>query len=266
MGFGEVVLGLASVALGVHQLHKGVRRLSGEYRGGQRLDGITAPRVIGTQGLEMPGRPFMDSGRLPVAGHAPMRMRSFNIRTLDDRIRYLQRLSDEGKRDPQVYAFARKALSGKCGNGWCIPEKDNLSEAKALFGAIRRQVPTRRSRNDIATARKLFNNVRQNVRYTSDIEGVDTYQKPSHTLGLRTGDCDDYSTLTCAALGSVGIPCRYKVIRTKGARDWNHIYPQAGFPRANPQRWISMDSSVNMPFGWEAPKRMVAASKVFRVR
>jgi hypothetical protein len=79
-------------------------------------------------------------------------------------------------------------------------------------------------------------------------------------------NCDDFSSLTCSALGSIGIPCRFKVIRTKGANTWNHIYPQAGFPRANPKRWISMDSSVNMPFGWEAPPKMVAESRIFNVR
>jgi hypothetical protein len=195
-----------------------------------------------------------------------MRLRSYNIRTLEDRIRYLERLADEGKRDPAVYAFTRRALSRKCGGKWCIPEKDNVREAQVLFGEIRRQVPPRQTAQDVATARNLFKNLRRDVRYTSDIMGVDTYQKPGHTLALGTADCDDYSSLTCASLLSVGIPCRYKVIRTKDARDWNHIYAQAGFPRANPTQWVSMDSSVNMPFGWEAPKRMVAASKVFRVR
>jgi hypothetical protein len=195
-----------------------------------------------------------------------MRMRSFNIRTLDDRIAYLQGLVDEGKRDPQVYAFARRAVTQKCGGKWCVPEKDTLGEARSLFAAIRRQVPPNTTAKDVATARLFFKNLRQNVRYTSDIEGVDTYQRPAHTLALGSADCDDFSTLTCAGLGSLGIPCRLKVIRTKGAGDWNHIFAQAGFPRQNPTHWISMDSSVNMPFGWEAPKQMVAASRVFRVR
>ncbi len=115
------------------------------------------------------------------------------------------------------------------------------------------------------TARRVFRNLRRDVRYTSDIAGVDTYQKPSHTLSLRSADCDDYTTLACATLGSVGIPCRFKVIRTKGAKDWNHIYAEAGLPRQNPTRWIPLDASVNMPFGWEAPPRMVAASRTFRV-
>lgn len=220
-------------------------------------------------GVRVPGRAFMDSGHQSIRtanGNVPMRMRSFHIRTLDERIRYLNRLADEGKRDPSVYAFARRAVTQRCGNDWCVKEKDTLGEARALFGAIRRQLPAGATPRDVAVARKLFGNIRQNVRYTSDIAGVDTYQRPAHTLSLHSGDCDDYSTLTCAALGSLGIPCRYKVIRTKGANDWNHIYPQAGFPRAKPTRWISMDSSVSMPFGWEAPPQMVAESRVFNVR
>jgi hypothetical protein len=252
MSLGELALGIASIVMGVHHLSNGARRLGG------------------FRGVEPPvrGRPFMDSGRRSVrtaGGPVSMQMRSYNIRTLDDRIGHLRRLVDEGKRDPRVYAFARRALTEKCGPNWCVPEKNNSKEALALFTALRGQVPPQKAAKDVATARSFFENLRKNVRYTSDIEGVDTYQKPSHTLALRSADCDDYATLTCAGLGSIGIPCRFKVIRTKGARDWNHIYAQAGLPRQNPTRWISLDGSVNMPFGWEAPKQMVAASRVFRV-
>jgi transglutaminase-like putative cysteine protease len=214
--------------------------------------------------------PIANSGRktvrAPNGSNVSMQMRSFEIRSLDDRIRYLERLVDEGKRDPQVYAFARRALTKKCGRNWCIDEKDNVREAQALFNAVRKQHPAKMSPAELATAKTLFQNIRKNVRYTSDILGVDTYQKPSHTLALHSGDCDDYSTLTCAALLSVGIPCRFVVIRTKGAGDWNHIYPEAGFPRANPTKWVPMDSSVKMPFGWAAPPRMVAAKRTFRIR
>jgi transglutaminase-like putative cysteine protease len=212
----------------------------------------------------------MDSGRSMVstpAGRVPMQMRTYNIRTLDDRIEHLRRHVDQGKRDPQVYAFARRATSRKCGGKWCVPEKDNLGETKALFDALKRANPraAKSANRDVAQARQVFGNQRGNVRYTSDIMGVDTYQKPAHTIALKAGDCDDHASLACSSLGSVGIPCRFKVIRTRGAKDWNHIYAQAGLPRHNPTHWISMDSSVNMPFGWEAPKSMVAASRTFRV-
>ncbi len=272
MGLGQVALGVASLVMGMHHLRTGARRLSGTYdEGMEGYGGMDARRgaVPAPRSIQVPGRAFIDSGRRAVStpnGQVPMRMRGFHIRTLDDRIKYLRRLAVEGKLDPEIYAFARKAVNRRCGNRWCIDEKDNLGEAKALFGALRQRKPPRMSARDVEAAGRVFRQIRNNVRYTSDISGVDTYQRPSHTLSLHGGDCDDYSTLTCATLGSVGIPCRFKVIRTKGAKDWNHIYAQAGFPRANPQRWISMDSSVNMPFGWEAPKRMVAASRVFRVR
>jgi transglutaminase-like putative cysteine protease len=262
MSLGKVALGIASLVIGANHLRNGLRQMQG-------LDGISQRYGSPAPEVRVPGRAFMDSGRHVVStpnGQTAMRMRSYNIRTLDDRIKYLRRLADEGKRDPRVYAFARKAVTKRCGNNWCTPEKDSLAEAKALFGELRRaDLGIFHVKQDAAAARALFGNIRKNVRYTSDIMGVDTYQRPAHTLGLRAGDCDDYSSLTCASLGALGIPCRYKVIRTKGSRDWNHIYAQAGLPRANPNRWISMDSSVNMPFGWEAPASMVADSRTFRV-
>lgn len=268
MGLGQVALGIASLVMGVQHLRNGARHLS-STDDGYGLDGLNAAPRSAQARIRVPGRSIMNSGyknvRTPRGGTIPMRMRTYNIRTLDQRIAYLNKLADEGKRDPEVYAFVRRAIGKKCGGKWCIPEKDNLGEARAVFGALRQARPPRYTRSDLENARGIFKGLRSNVRYTSDIAGVDTYQRPSHTLALGAADCDDFSSTTCAALGAIGIPCRYKVIRTKGARDWNHIYAQAGFPRANPRRWISMDSSVNMPFGWEAPKRMVAASRVFRV-
>ncbi len=171
-----------------------------------------------------------------------MRLRTYQIKTLEDRIEALRKLVQQGKRDPAIYEFARRAMNKRCGNTWCVPEKDNAAEMRALFRAVR-----------------------DNVRYTSDILGVDSYQLPSHTLKLRTADCDDYSSLSCALANSVGLPCRFKVIKTKGAPEWNHIYAQIGFPRRNPTKWISFDASVEMPLGWEAPASMVDASKSFHV-
>jgi hypothetical protein len=216
MSLGQVALGVASLVMGVHHLSKGAQRL-GVVRH-SAFEGMTAEQAIPAP-VHVPGRAFHSSNRGNVVtpnGTRSMQMRSYNIRTLEDRIRYLKALADEGKRDPQVYAFTRRALSKQCGSGWCVREKDNLGEARTLFGSLRRTVPPRLTGRDVATARSLFGNIRKNVRYTSDIAGVDTYQKPGHTLALRTGDCDDYSSLTCAGLQSIGIPCRYKVIRTKG--------------------------------------------------
>jgi len=221
---GELALGFASILLGLHQIKKGVSRVQGGRR--QRRSSSLSATPLSTQ-----------HAKTPVGD---IRLRTYRIRNLEDRIAHLRSLVEQGKRDPVVYEFARRSVNGRCGRGWCVPEKDNLRELQALFKAIRK-----------------------NVRYTSDIRGIDSYQKPRHTLALRTADCDDYSTLVCATAASLGLPCRFKVIRTKGAREWNHIYSQVGFPRKNPRKWVSLDASVNMPMGWEAPPGAVSASRTF---
>lgn len=231
MSLGKIVLGVAGIALGLRQIKNGADHL--------RQAGGSAPSVSrGTPVSRGTNRPLSDVTFNTPQG--PVRLKTHTIRNLDDRIVHLRKLVEQGKRDPVIYEFARNAVNGKCGPSWCTPEKDNLAEAKALFKAIR-----------------------ANVRYTSDIAGIDSYQKPAHTLRFRTGDCDDYSILTCAAALSLGLPCRFKVIKTKGSPDWNHIYAQIGFPRRAPTKWVSFDASVNMPFGWEAPANMVDAHRVF---
>jgi transglutaminase-like putative cysteine protease len=221
----RVALGLAGIALGVRQISGGFKHLK-SAGGPQKTAAKRRQRPLGDVSVDTP------SGKI--------RLRTYDIRNLDERIEHLRRLAYAGKKDPAVYEFARRAVNAKCGDSWCVPEKDNLAEARALFNAVRK-----------------------NVRYTSDIAGIDSYQKPGHTLVLRTGDCDDYSTLACAAAASLGMPCRFKVIRTKGAPMWNHIYAQIGFPRRNPRKWVSFDASVSMPFGWEPPVSMVADARVF---
>ena len=62
---------------------------------------------------------------------------------------------------------------------------------------------------------------------------------------------------------AIGYPVRYRVIRSHGARDWNHIYVVVGLPPGEPTRWAPLDATVPMPPGWEAPD--VAARKDFAV-
>ena len=219
MSFGQIALGLAGIVVGLRQIKQGAERIRTAKPESTRRN-----------------TPKFSSG----TNLGQLRLRTHKIRNLDDRITHLRALVEQGKRSPEVYAFARQAVSARCGDRWCVPEKDNLAEAKALFDAVRKR-----------------------VRYTSDIAGIDSYQHPRRTLQFATGDCDDYSTLACSAAASLGMPCRFKVIRTKDSDTWNHIYAQIGFPRRAPTRWVSFDASVPMPFGWEAPPSLVAASRVF---
>lgn len=226
MNLGRVVLGLGSIALGVSQLKRGAQALATSSPAPQR----PAPQRYA-------------SGHVETELAGPLRLRTAKVRTLDDRIRILKRLVEQGKRDPEVYAFARQAVAQRCGDRWCVDEKDTLGELKALFDAIRSR-----------------------VRYTSDIAGIDSYQTPGKTLRMGSGDCDDASSLSAAAALSIGIPARFKVIRTKDARDWNHIYVEMGVPRGNPKRWVPFDASVPKPMGWEAPKQFVAEARLFPLK
>lgn len=230
----KIALGLAGIALGVRQIKNGMEHLAAASpQPGQR----PLPRRQQSSrrlAAEPDGHVMTPSG--------PLRLRTYQIRSLEDRIKRLRERVEAGKRDPAVYEFARRAVSKKCGPNWCVAEKDTLGELRALFAAVR-----------------------NNVRYTSDIRGVDSYQDPGKTLMLRSGDCDDAASLACALAASIGVPCRFKVIRTKDSGDWNHIFAQMGLPRQRPMHWVSFDSSVDKPFGWEAPPQMVAASRVFRV-
>ena len=174
------------------------------------------------------------------AGGRVTRLR--RVKSLDERVKHIRQRARRDSLHPDVIVWTRRALSQKCGPNWCVPEKDTLAEVRALYDAIR-----------------------ANVRYTSDVRGVDTYMRPRHTLAARAGDCDDYSSLACAALLSVGIPCKLKVIRTRGNSTWNHIYALAGVPKHAPTRWIPFDASVPKQAGWEAPKQMIVAERVFPV-
>jgi hypothetical protein len=67
--------------------------------------------------------------------------------------------------------------------------------------------------------------------------------RPARTLfRIKAGDCDDYSALLAALLGTVGIRSRLVTIAAdpKSPNDFSHIYPEA---EAAPGRWVPMDAA-----------------------
>jgi predicted transglutaminase-like cysteine proteinase len=236
----QVLLGLAGLALGVRTVRRGVSELSAGLQ--SRPTSLSGhgevepdPRGRGSIGRRVG---TVNRGK---AGFSDVR----EVESLDERINAIRDRIRKGRVDPKVIAWARAQVSKKCPGrpgGWCVPEKDTEAEIRAIFNGMRRD-----------------------VRYTSDVLGVDTYVHPRKTLEQRSGDCDDYSALGCSALMSVGIPCRLKVIRTKDSQTWNHIYIQAGHPKGAPDKWMTLDASVPVRPGWEVPASMVAASRTFEV-
>ena len=240
---------LIGVALGLFGVYVGGKRIAKAMSASPRSRDLSdAPFLPPGAGLRS-GSPRRAPPRVSSSGRmqtlaGPIRSRRMPVRNLDDRMKQISALANEGKFDPSVIAWTRRELSQKCRDGsngeqWCAKEKDTRAEAAAIFRAMRRD-----------------------IRYTSDILGADTYQHPRVTLRLRTGDCDDYSSLGCAALMSAGIPCRFKVVQTKDSDTPNHIYIPAG-SRGNPQQWFSLDASVPVKPGWEVPPSMVAKSWIY---
>jgi transglutaminase-like putative cysteine protease len=176
MDIGELMLGLAAVALGASTLKKGVERI---HRATQ-----SSPTSVGRIG-NMP--PVLSQGRHVQTRSGPMRTTLHEVRSLDDRIAAIAKKANEGKTDPRVIAWARKELSQKCRGGWngeqwCVPEKNTEAEIAALHKALRRD-----------------------IRYTSDVVGVDTYAHPRRTLELGGGDCLPGETLLVTPQGLVRI-------------------------------------------------------------
>lgn len=79
---------------------------------------------------------------------------------------------------------------------------------------------------NLGKSRAIYKWIKQNIHYVHDPDGLDVYTRPSRTIELGRGDCDDASSLFATLSGIVGIPVKLKVI-TQDKKVWSHIYPLA---------------------------------------
>jgi len=105
-----------------------------------------------------------------------------------------------------------------------------------------------------AELRALFEWVRDRVRFTADVAGVETLQGPRYTLHTMAGDCDDRATLLVALARSIGVPAdlRFRVIaaNTQAPRGFSHVYVVANMGG----RTVPMDPTYSQnPLGWQYP-------------
>lgn len=94
---------------------------------------------------------------------------------------------------------------------------------------ILRTVPEHDDRAEVAA---LCEWVRDKIRYTRDVYGVETLHTPERILDLRQGDCDDKSCLLAALLMSVGYPVEFAVMRYQPGNSYDHVCVAALLPRA----------------------------------
>lgn len=117
-----------------------------------------------------------------------------------------------------------------------------------------------RPTDDVGEARALLRWVADHIRYTRDIEGVETLQAPWITIAEGIGDCDDKSTLLAAMLKATGNRAQlsFRAIGTNPTRPgaFGHVYLVARMPGGVR---MSLDPTREGTLaGWEFPRPTVA--------
>lgn len=107
-------------------------------------------------------------------------------------------------------------------------------------------------------ARALYEYVRDRIRYTRDVLGVETIQTPPVTMELEAGDCDDKSTLLATMLQAIGHPARFVATGYREPNQYSHVYVETLLG----DRWVPLDASTSRPFGWE-PRAPMARMTLF---
>lgn len=130
------------------------------------------------------------------------------------------KLAKKGKRNPFVREQALHIIS-ECQ----ISSKDYRGEAECFFDWVR-----------------------DNIRYTRDVDNIETLHGAHVLLETRQGDCDDMCILLASLLMSVGHKCRFVAVKVEGNPLFSHVYLQTLIGRS----WLSMDATENCPIGWES--------------
>lgn len=145
---------------------------------------------------------------------------------IEDTIRAMRELVNRCKSDLNIRQAATSTV-------FLTPEKDEWSEAESLFHFVR-----------------------DHIRYTRDIHGLETLMAPPTVLASRLGDCDDQACLLACMLEAVGYPTRFVVAGYNG-QDFEHVYVQAWLG----SRWVDMDPTEPHPMGWTPPGATVIAAE-----
>lgn len=88
--------------------------------------------------------------------------------------------------------------------------------------------------------------VRENVRYTRDVSGVETLIKPAALIASRQGDCDDHAMLVGALAMSVGFPVRLVALGYQAPGVYDHVLAECKIGAA----WLTVETTEPVPVGW----------------
>ena len=92
----------------------------------------------------------------------------------------------------------------------------------------------------------LFSFVRDNVRYTKDIHGVEFVQHADTIIDVLAGDCDDKAILLSSLLESVGYATRLVAGHFKSQKGFSHVWIQV----LQKNEWVDLDATEDVGVGW----------------
>lgn len=206
----------------------------GALMAGVGIWAIARERKIATQVRGL-GRQLARAQQAPIIGsysdgNMKTTMRQSAVMPIEQRIATIQDLIHKSVQDPQMRKIALQVTS-QC------PERDKMCEANAIYNFVKARV---RYTGDVGAIRHPDGNV----------EGVDLYQSARRTLEFGGGDCDDHNILNGTLLALNGIDPVLRVVKTRGADDWEHIY--AGFFPSR-KKFVALDTTLpgNASFGVE---------------
>jgi hypothetical protein len=160
-------------------------------------------------------------------------LREMDNMPIEVRVASIQQKVRESIQDGRMRKIALQATAH-------CPERDGLCEAKAVYDFIKARV---RYTGDVAPIRWA----------DGKVEGVDLFQAAYRTLEFGGGDCDDHNILASTMLAQNGITPRLRVVKTRGAPDWEHIFTGALLPKGTGDKFVALDTTLpgNNHFGRE---------------
>lgn len=136
-----------------------------------------------------------------------------------------------------------------------------LVYARELAEQVLINIPDRNSLRDIST---ITNYVRNTIRFTHDIKGIETvktveriYNEIRNT-GKFIGDCDDATVLLGAMLKSIGYPIKIVIVSLRELKgdNFNHIYLRV--LDKNKNVWYNVDGTMRgQPFNAIRPYKKI---------
>jgi hypothetical protein len=136
--------------------------------------------------------------------------------------------------------------------------KSGLQDPRII--SIARQVTRAcQGRDAMCELRSIYQFVVTNVRYTGDVNSVDTFSAPLRTLQMGGEDCDGHAVLNCALAMANGFRAKVRITSNRGLT-WDHIYCMVGLPKGRADSFLALDTTLAKSrsdfsrFGREPPK------------